>query len=174
MALSACAATDVRSPESVAVSSDTVSQVARLTVFRAAESAQYPGGSANLSIDGKEMGAIESAGFTTFDVPAGSHVLIAGVSSSPETCKLQIEVVGGAAYYYEVVTRTATPRTPNFARTLPGAIVGALGVIGALVSGVAGIVGILAESPEFNRVCAIVSMEENMALPTLDSLRKPK
>jgi hypothetical protein len=175
MALSACATTDSRSPEPVAVASNTVSQFARLTVFRTTESAQYYP-SATLSIDGIVVGAIESAGFNTFDVPAGSHVLNASVweSPPPQTCKLQIDVVGGSAYYYEVVPRT-TPGTGNFATSLPGAITGSLGVIGALVTGVIGIIGILAPSSSGAQCgVAIVSVHENMALPKLDLLRKSK
>jgi hypothetical protein len=171
MALGGCAATGPQFPEQAAIASSAASQPARLMVFRTAANLQYYLRSATVGIDGKEVGACEHAGFNTFDVPAGAHVLTVSMWDAPGTCQLQVEVLSGATYFFEI-----TPRTGNLVAGLPGMLVPAFGVLGALAGGVVGILGMAAESS--GKVCggafAIESVDENAALSKLATLRQSK
>jgi hypothetical protein len=171
MALGGCAATGPEYPEQAAIANTAASQSARLTVFRTAESLQYSGRSATVGIDGKDAGGCEYAGFSMFDVPAGSHVLTVSMWDAPGTCQLQVEVLSGATYFFEI-----TPRTGNLVAGLPGLLVSGFGVLGALVGGVAMIAGMAAESS--GKICggafAIESVDENAALSKLATLRQSK
>ncbi len=108
IALTACAATGPRYADHAAALPDIPRQSTRLTVFRTADSSQYSGRSAAVKIDGRELGSCDFAGYQTFYVNAGPHVLSVGMWDAPGTCSLSTNILGGEEYFYEI-----SPRVEN-------------------------------------------------------------
>lgn len=82
--LAACVATGPRYSGYVATLPDIPRESTRLTIFRTAESTQYSGRSATVRIDGIERGGCDFAGYQTFYVPSGPHVLAVEMWDAPE------------------------------------------------------------------------------------------
>ena len=97
-------------------------QSTRLTVFRTAESTQYSGRSAAVTVDGREVGSCDFAGYQTFYVSAGYHVLTAGMWDAPGNCRLSVNLLGGEEYFFEI-----SPRTENVIAGFLGAVIGGMG-----------------------------------------------
>jgi hypothetical protein len=169
IALAACAATGTRYAEDVSTFPGIPAHATRLTVFRTAESTQYSGRSATVRVDGREVGGCDFAGYQTFSVPAGPHVLAVEMWDAPGKCRLSIDVLGGEEYFYEI-----SPRTENLAADFLGTVIGAMG--GATGLAIAPFVAMGAESK--GRACggafSITGVEESIALRKVRDLRKSR
>ena len=165
IALAACAATGPRYAEHAAALPDIPRQSTRLTFFRTADSMQYSGRSATVKIDGRELGGCDFAGFQTFYVRAGPHVLSVGMWDAPGTCSLSTSVLGGEEYFYEI-----SPSVENWAAGFLGAMVGALGGSAAQ----AGAPFAFMASESAGKTCggafSIVAVEEGIARRKLNDL----
>lgn len=75
---------------------------ARLVVFRTEDYQQHRSTPATVSIDGKSAGRCAYAGFVVFDIPAGKHVLTAGMPGSRFHCDLDANIAGGGISFFEI------------------------------------------------------------------------
>jgi hypothetical protein len=166
MALAACAATGPRYAEHVAALPDIPRQSARLTIFRTADSTQYYTRPATVKMDGRELGGCDFAGYQTFYVKAGPHVLSVEMSDAPGTCRLSTNVLGGEEYFFEI-----SPRTENWTAGFLGSIVGMMGgAVGAAVGPFAAM-----GSESAGKTCggafSIVAVEESIGRRKVTDLR---
>jgi hypothetical protein len=169
IALAACAATGPRYADHVAASPDIPQHLARLTVFRTAERTQYSGRSATVRIDGSDRGGCAFAGFQTFHVPAGHHVLAVDLWDSPGRCTLSIDVLGGEEYFYEV-----TPRSENMTAYILGTVIGALGGEAARAGAPFAAIGAESSGKACGGAFAIVGVDESAGRRQVRDLRMSK
>jgi hypothetical protein len=163
--LAGCAASGRRYAEELADSAGIAPGYGRLTIFRTADSTLYWARTATVSIDGKEVGGCDFKGFASFDVPAGTRVLVVEIPDAPGKCRLSIEAEDGATHYFEIA-----PRLASYVASLPGALLGAVLPFGGVVAAI----GMTAESSE--KQCggafSIVPVAESVALSKLPDLRR--
>jgi len=81
---------------------------ARVVVYRSGDDSQGSGRDTRLSIDGKIVGKVAHMGFSTFEVPRGSHVIAADLWDSPGACQLKFDARPNTDYYFEVTPRIET------------------------------------------------------------------
>jgi hypothetical protein len=144
-------------------------QSTRLTVFRTTESTQDSSQSATVSIDGTEFGSCEFAGYQTFDVRAGSHVLTVYTRGGQGRCSLSIVVLGGEEYFYEI-----SPRKEYLAAFLLGTVIGAFGGgLGPLI-GPSATMGAESSGKACGGPFSIVDVDEDAARRKLKDLRKSR
>jgi len=166
IALAACAASGPRYTEHVSTFPDIPGHVARLTVFRTAESTQYSGRSAAVRIDGAVRGGCEFAGYQTFHVPAGPHVLTVNMWDAPGSCSLSIDVLGGEEYFYEI-----SPRTGSLVASSLGTVIGAIG--GGIAPAVApfAVMGAETSDKHCGGAFSVVDVDENTGRRKVRDLR---
>ena len=169
IALAACAATGPRYGEHIAALQDIPRQSTRLTVFRTAENMQYSGRSATVKMDGRELGGCDYAGYQTFYVKAGPHVLTVDMWDAPGTCRLTTNVLGGEEYFFEI-----SPRIENWAAGFLGSLVGVMG--GAVGLAVVPFAAMGSESAgkECGGAFSIVAVEESIGRRKVMDLRMSK
>ena len=163
--LVACAATGPRYPEYVAALPDIPRQSTRLTVFRTAESTQYSARSATVKIDGRELGSCDFAGYQSFYVKAGPHVLTVEMWDAPGTCRLSTNLLGGEEYFYEV-----SPRVENWIAGFLGALVGGMGDRVAQAGAPFAVMGSESAGMKCGGAFSIVGVEEGIARQKLKDL----
>jgi hypothetical protein len=169
MALAACAATGPRYTEHVAALPHIPRQSTRLTVFRTADSTQYSGRSAAVRVDGKEVGGCDYAGYQTFYVKAGPHVLTVGMWDAPGQCSLSTNVLGGEEYFYEIL-----PRPENLMAGYLGILIGALGGSAAQAGAPFAVMGAESAGKECGGAFSIVAIEESLGRRKVMDLRMSK
>ena len=168
MLLTACAATGPTFSEQAALSPAVASHMACLTVFQTATGMKYVDLPPTIRIDGKEVGSCAYAGFNSFDVSAGTHVVAVDMWDSPGKCELHVGVLGGTTYFYEIALRPE-----HLAAGQVGRFFSAFGLFGSLVDGLAMYSGMTAESAgkECGGAFSITPVEESVALSKIASLR---
>ena len=167
--LAGCAATGPRYAETAADSTSVPEEASRLVVYRTEAHRQYAGVAADVKLDGTALGSCDYAGFATFDVPAGIHVLGTDAASTLGKCEITIEVRGGNRYYYEI-----SPRVEHYVASTPGLVISAFGPVGFIVGVVTMLVG---QSSEAARTAcggpfSIAPVSEDVAVPALAALHK--
>lgn len=165
IALAACAATGPRYAEHIGALPDIPRQSTRLTVFRTAEYMQYSGRSATVKIDERELGGCDFAGYQTFYVNSGPHVLTVEMWDAPGTCSLSTNVLGGEEYFFEI-----SPRIENWAAGFLGAMVGALGGSAARAGAPFAVMGSESAGKPCGGAFSIVAVEEGIARRKINDL----
>jgi hypothetical protein len=165
MMLAACAATGPGYPEYTAALPEVPRQSTRLTVYRTAESTQFYTRPATVKIDGRELGSCDFAGYQTFYVKAGPHVLTVETSDRPGTCRLSTNVLGGEEYFFEI-----SPRTENWTAGFLGELVGVIGAGVGLAGAPFAAVGYESAGKECGGAFSIVAVEEGAARQKLKDL----
>jgi hypothetical protein len=155
-AMAGCAATGPRYAEHVASLPEIPRQSTRLTVFRTAEGTQYYTRSATVKIDGRELGGCDFAGYQTFYVKAGPHVLTVESSDAPGTCRLSTHLLGGEEYFFEI-----SPRTENWTAGFLGALVGVIGAGVGLAGAPFAAAGFESTGKDCGGAFSIVAVEES-------------
>ena len=166
VALTACAATGPRYSEHIAESPDIPRQSTRLTVFRTADSTQYSGRSAAVRVDGREVGGCDFAGYRTFYVSAGPHVLTVGMWDAPGNCRLSVNLLGGEDYFFEI-----SPRTENTMAGFLGAVIGVIGGPVALAGAPFAVMGSESAGKNCGGAFSIAAVEESIGLRKVMDLR---
>jgi hypothetical protein len=169
LALAGCAATGPRYAEHVAALPEIPRQSTRLTVFRTADSTQYYTRSATVKIDGRELGGCDFAGYQTFYVKAGPHVLTVETSDAPGTCRLSTNFLGGEEYFFEIA-----PRTENWTAGFLGALVGAIGAGVGLAGAPFAAEGYESAGKECGGAFSIAAVEEGSGRQKVMGLRMSK
>jgi hypothetical protein len=167
IALSGCAAAGPRYADHIGTFPDVPPHLTRLTVFRTAESTQYSGRSAAVRIDGVDRGGCEFAGYQTFHVPAGPHVLAVEMWDAPGSCSLSIDTLGGEEYFFEI-----SPRTESSVAYLLGSMIGAGTMIGAIAP--FAVMGAESAGSKCGGAFSIVEVDESIARRKLGDLRLSK
>jgi hypothetical protein len=165
IALAACAATGPRYADHAAALPDIPRQSTRLTVFRTADSSQYSGRSASVKIDGRELGSCDFAGYQTFYVNAGPHVLSVGMWDAPGTCSLSTNILGGEEYFYEI-----SPRVESWAASFLGAMLGMLGGSAAQAGTPFAVMAAESSGKACGGAFSIVAVEEGIARRKVNDL----
>jgi hypothetical protein len=169
MALVACAATGPPYSSYVESSPDIPKQSTRLTFFRTAENTQYSARSATVRIDGREVGGCEFAGYQSFYVRAGPHVLSVDLWDSPGNCRLSIETLGGEEYFYEI-----SPRPANAMASFLGFMIGSMGnPMGQLIAPYA-LIGAESAGKECGGPFSLAGVEEGFARQKLRELGRSR
>jgi len=163
--LAACAATGPGYREYIAALPEIPRQSTRLTVYRTAESTQFYTRSATVKMDGRELGSCDFAGYQTFYVKAGPHVLTVEASERPGTCRLSTNVMGGEEYFFEI-----SPRAENWVAGFLGALVGAMGGAASLAGAPFAAAGYESAGKECGGAFSIVAVEEGAARQKLKDL----
>jgi predicted small lipoprotein YifL len=167
LALAACGASGPRYAEHAAALPDIPHDVTRLTVFRTADHAQAAGSAARVSIDDKERGRVSFAGFETFHVPAGPHVLVVDDPGAPGGCTLLVDVLGGEEYFYEILPRSGAS-IAQFVGWMIGGFAGHLGpIVGAYAA-----VGAESQNQRCGGMFAIVDVDEAVGQARVRGLRR--
>jgi hypothetical protein len=166
VALTACAATGPRYSEQIAALPEIPRQSTRLTVFRTADSTQYSGRSAAVTVDGREVGGCDFAGYQTFYVSAGPHVLTVGMWDAPGSCRLSVNVLGGEDYFFEI-----SPRTENVLAGFLGAVIGGIGGSMALAGAPFAVMGSESAGKDCGGAFSIVTVEESIGRRKVMDLR---
>jgi hypothetical protein len=167
LALAACGASGPRYAEHAAALPAIPHDVARLTVFRAADHAHATGSPARVSIDGRERGRVSFAGFETFHVPAGPHVLAVDDPGAPGRCTLSVDVLGGEEYYFEILPRPGAS-IAHFVGWMIGGFAGPLGpIVGAHAAA-----GAESQDQRCGGMFAIVDVDEAVGQAKVWSLRR--
>jgi hypothetical protein len=167
IALAGCAATGPRYAEHIGTFPDVPPHLTRLTVFRTGESTQYSGRSATVRIDGVNRGGCEFAGYQTFHLPAGPHVLTVEMWDAPGSCSRSIDTLGGEEYFYEI-----SPRTENSVAYLLGSMIGAGSMFGAIAP--FAVMGAESAGSKCGGAFSIVEVDEGIARRKLGDLRLSK
>ncbi len=167
LALAACGASGPRYSEHAAALPDIPHDVTRLTVFRAADHAHAVGSAARVSIDSRERGRVSFAGFETFHVPAGPHVLAVDDPGALGRCTLSVEVLGGEEYFFEILPRPGASLA-HFVGWMIGGFAGPLGpIVGAYAA-----VGAASQDQRCGGMFAIVDVDEAVGQATVRGLRR--
>jgi hypothetical protein len=161
IALAGCAAAGPRYADHVGMFPEVPPHLTRLTVFRTAESTEYSGRSTTVGIDGVDRGDCEFAGYQTFHVPPGPHVLAVGMWDAPGSCSLSIDTLGGEEYFYEI-----SPRTESSVAYLLGSMIGAIAPFAVMGAESAG--------QKCGGAFSIVEVDETIARRKLGDLRLSK
>jgi len=169
VALAACAATGPRYSDYIVALPEVPRQSTRLTVFRTADSTQYSGRSGTVKIDGRELGGCDFAGFQTFYVKAGPHVLTVEMWDAPGTCTLSTNVLVGGEYFFEI-----SPRTENWAASVLGSLVGVMGAGLGLAGAPFAAMGSESAGKACGGAFSIVVVEESIARRKLDDLHRSR
>jgi len=164
IALAGCAATGPRYADHIGTFPGIPPHLTRLTVFRTAESTQYSARAATVRIDGGNRGGCEFAGFQTFHVPAGPHVLAAEMWDAPGSCSLSIDTLGGEEYFFEI-----SPRTESWVASLVGSILGGGSMTGAIAP--FAVMGAESAGSKCGGAFSIVEVDESIARRKLGDLR---
>ena len=112
------------------------------------------------------MGSCDFAGYQTFYVSAGHHVLTAGLWDAPGSCRLSVIVLGGEDYFFEI-----SPRTENAMAAFLGALIGGIGGSAAMAGAPFAVMGSEAAGKDCGGAFSIVAVEESIGLRKVMDLR---
>jgi hypothetical protein len=160
-------------PDDPAARTGVPADVARLAIYRTAESSGYgQPPTAKLALDGAVLGDLWKSEYFLRDVAPGRHVLRVDVPANPGACELAFEIDGGMIRYFAVEPR------PSYAwATMPGQVLWhAVPLAGIVIGPLAGAAGAAIESS--GKACggpfAVVEVDRDTALPKLADTQAEK
>lgn len=166
--LSGCA-TGVRYSEDLSAHVALPPELARITILRTRENAQYVIRSAPLRLDGKSIGDLNFGGYLIVNTSAGTHTLQVELGDIPGRCEVTFQATEGAIAYFEVL-----PRWENMIAATPGVLVPGVTPSSLLFGNTVALAGMAIESAE--KQCggafAIIHIEPVTALAKLADLRR--